>query len=203
MEIGASYVQTSIEEYDGDYGQIYKYERSDVYDVLVCPDCGKITLARYSCYLEEDQTEKPFTPQYEILYPSLDSAPRGLPAEIEKAYYAALKVRGIDANAFAVLIGRVLEMTCEDRKATGKYLNDKIADLAVKGEIPEKLVGVANSLKNLRNIGAHATLGELTPREIPILDDLCKAILEYVYSAPYLVNQAESRLAKLKRGKSE
>jgi hypothetical protein len=105
----------------------------------------------------------------------------------------------LDVNAYGVLIGRVLELICEDRNAGGTFLGERLADLAVKGEIPEKLVGVANSLRNLRNIGAHATLGELTPGEIPILDNLCRAILEYVYSAPYLVAQAEKRVEALKK----
>jgi Domain of unknown function (DUF4145) len=63
-------------------------------------------------------------------------------------------------------------------------LNKKLNDLAEKGEIPTKLVEVAHSLRKLRNFGAHASLGELTRDEIPILDDLCRAILEYVYNAP-------------------
>ena len=74
-----------------------------------------------------------------------------------------------------------------------------MADLASKGEIPTKLIGVANSLRILRNIGAHATLGELTPGELPILENLCRAILEYVYTAPFLVEEAEKRVRLLKQ----
>lgn len=75
--------------------------------------------------------------------------------------------------------------------------------LLIKGEIPKKLIGVSKSLRILRNIGAHATLGELTTDEIPILDNLCRAILEYVYSAPFLVEEAEKRVLKLKRSRSD
>jgi hypothetical protein len=94
-------------------------------------------------------------------------------------------------------------MVCEDRSAGGKDLHSKLQDLATKGEIPTKLVGVADSLRNLRNVGAHAVLGELSNAEVPILDDLCKAILEYVYSAPYLAKQAEDRLNSLKTKKTK
>ena len=74
----------------------------------------------------------------------------------------------------------------------------QLHDLAGRGEIPDKLVNVALSLKNFGNIGAHAGSGELTPAEIPILDSLSRAVLEYVYSAPELVRNAEQRLSRVK-----
>ena len=135
---------------------------------------------------------------FRYLYPASSKKPLGLSPEIQRAYDAAIKVKNIDVNAYAVLIGRVLEMVCEDRNANGKSLNDKLFDLSEKGEIPSKLVKVAESLRRLRNIGAHTGLGELTKSEEPILSSLCSAILEYVYSAPYLVQQAEDQLRKLK-----
>jgi hypothetical protein len=110
---------------------------------------------------------------------------------------AALKVKPIDSNAFAVLLGRVLELLCIDRKAIGKTLDNKLSDLATKGEIPSKLVDVAHNLRKFRNIGAHADLGELTAKEVPILDDLCRATLEYVYTAPHLAQNAENAVKAL------
>ena len=74
-------------------------------------------------------------------------------------------------------------------------------DLSRKGEIPEKLVKVADNLRHLRNVGAHADLGELTQSDEPVLSSLFNAILEYVYSAPYLVQKAEDQLKKLKESK--
>jgi len=62
-------------------------------------------------------------------------------------------------------------------------------------------VDVAAGIRKLRNIGAHADLGELTEAELPVLDGLTRAILEYVYSAPLLAREAEERLAKLKKRK--
>jgi hypothetical protein len=127
----------------------------------------------------------------------------GLPSQIQEAYELALKVRVIEPNAYAVLLGRILEMICKDRGAVGKDLHEQLNSLATKGEIPIKLVGVAQSLRQLRNLGAHASIGELTSEEIPLLDDLCKAILEYVYIAPYLAKQAENRYKILKSKKSK
>lgn len=117
---------------------------------------------------------------------------------IKDAYETSLKVRVIDANAYAVLLGRILEMVCEDRKATGSSLQKRLEDLATRGEISDRLVAVAHNLRQLRNVGAHASLVELTHDEVPILDDLCKAILEYVYSVPYLIDKAEKQIKRLK-----
>ena len=60
------------------------------------------------------------------------------------------------------------------------------------------MVHVAAGIRKLRNVGAHANLGEITEAELPVLDDLTRAILEYVYSAPLLATEAEERLASLK-----
>ncbi len=94
-------------------------------------------------------------------------------------------------------MGRVLELVCEDRQATGADLFQKLADLSKKTEIPAKLVAVADKLRIFRNFGAHASLGGLTENEVPILESLSRAILEYVYSAPFLAEQAKTALDKL------
>jgi hypothetical protein len=141
--------------------------------------------------------------KWDILYPSNSKKPLGLPKTIDTAYESALRVKPIDPNAFGVLLGRVLDLIVVDRKAEGKTLHEKLTDLASKGEIPGKLAQVATGLRQLRNVGAHAELGELTTAEVPLLEDLTRAILEYVYSAPLLVSQAEKHLQQLKRKKSK
>jgi hypothetical protein len=78
-------------------------------------------------------------------------------------------------------------------------MDKRLKSLADNGEIPVKLVDVSAGLRKLRNIGAHASLGELTETDIPVLDGLTRAILEYVYSAPLLAKDAERRFMKLKK----
>ena len=135
---------------------------------------------------------------FKILYPAAERTQKGLPLSVRKAYDAAQNVKHISVNAYGVLLGRVLEIVCEDRGATGATLDQKLKNLAEKKEIPEKLVDVATGVRQLRNIGAHASLGELTEQEIPILNDLTRAILDYVYSAPHLASVAASSLLALK-----
>jgi hypothetical protein len=202
MDIVAEYYLSMKPTYDDPFDEYYSYPRPEegyYYELLLCLACKEVTLWKYfdADYMDGDDI------RFETLYPPSVLRLHKLPPQIQQAYKIALKVRVIDANAYAVLIGRILEMICEDRQATGKNLYDKLSDLAKKDEIPEKLVGVAHSLRQLRNLGAHASRGKLTREEIPILDDLCRAILEYVYNAPYLAERAEQRLKLLKEKRAE
>ncbi len=190
MEIVSSYSTVCIHA-DEKYEE--EWEAGDVYELLLCPACLGVTLRKYFYheYMEPDDVDN------RILYPAGKDVPSGLPSRIAQAYEAATKVRGIDANAYGVLLRRLIELVCIDREAAGKTLFDKLESLAKTDEIPQKLVGVAHGLRQLGNVGAHADIGELTPAELPVLDGLCKAILEYVYSAPLLAQQVEEKLAKL------
>jgi len=185
----------SINHLDEKTGQTW--EESDCYELLKCPACNKIELRSYAWNDGMD----PWDVVYKPLYPVASKIPLGLPPEIKKAYVETLKVRNVSANAYGGLIGRVVELVCEDRRASGKDLFNKLRDLADKGEIPSKLVAVADKLRIFRNVGAHAALGELTEKEVPILESLTCAILEYVYSAPFLAEQAKNALDHLKRRK--
>lgn len=190
MEIVSTYSQVQT---IGDESLGMTWDSGDDYNLLLCPACKAVTLCTYSWH----ECDDPDDIVARILYPTANKVPAGLPGQIRTAYEAALKVKTIDANAYAVLLGRVLEMVSLNRKASGKVLQEQLTDLAKRGEIPDKLVGVAKGLRNLRNVGAHPILGELTRSEVPILENLCKAILEYVYSAPLLAQQAEDCLLQL------
>tara|TARA_R110002111_G_scaffold186936_2_gene252679 strand:- start:1414 stop:1851 length:438 start_codon:yes stop_codon:yes gene_type:complete len=136
--------------------------------------------------------------EYEILFPKDDKIPSGLPIKILNALKAAEKVKTIDVNAYAILLRRLLELVCLDRDASGDTLAQMLNDLAKKGEIPVKLVKVAKGLKDLGNVGAHASIGELSENETPIIKALTSAILEYIYSAPKLAEIAEEKLKSIK-----
>lgn len=173
----------------------FEWNEGDIYEVLVCPACDGITFRRYYWHdakMDYDDIE------HEVLYPSAAKELLGLPPAVKAGHEAAVRVRAVDANAYAVLIGRVLELVCHDRAATGRSLNEKLGDLAKRGEIPKNLVSCARHLRNMRNVGAHASVGDLTSAEVPILDDLLRSLLEYVYTAPYLAQRAEERLASVK-----
>jgi hypothetical protein len=171
------------------------WEHGTIYTILGCPNCSQVSIASSSW---DDGMEEESELSYRILYPKEDELPIGLPPQIKSGYMAAIKVKGIDANAFAVLMRRLLELVCEDRSAQGTDLFNKLSDLADKDEIPNKLVDVAHGVRSIGNIGAHAVLGEVTEKEVPILLALINAILEYVYSAPRLAQIAKDKLDNLK-----
>lgn len=194
MQIVARYSNTKYHEPEDNREP--PWEVGNIFEMLKCSACNRIELRTYhwNDWMEPWEKRK-----FETLYPAASKVPLGLPILLKPEYEAALKVKHISANAYGVLLGRILELVCEDRQAKGKDLYQKLDDLAQKDEIPEKLVGVADKLRVFRNLGAHAILGGLTEKEVPILESLCHAILEYVYSAPYLAEQAEIALRQLKR----
>ncbi|MBL7812103.1 MAG: DUF4145 domain-containing protein [Bacteroidetes bacterium] len=180
-------------EVDPEYGPITEWGTH--FSVLKCPACEKINIVSYHWH---DGMETDDEISYDFLYPQNPKYPIGLPEDILTAFKAAEKVKSIDVNAYAILMRRLLELVCLDRKATSGTLASMLKELSDKNEIPEKLVKVAVGLKDFGNIGAHAGSGNLTEKEIPIVNALCSAILEYVYSAPYLATVAENKLKSIK-----
>jgi uncharacterized protein YbaR (Trm112 family) len=173
----------------------FQWDEGPIHELLVCPACAGIVLRRQYWHDVRDPSELPC----DVLYPSVDEVPLGLPDLIRQEFEAALRVRSASPNAYGVLLGRLLELVCDDRGAKKGNLSARLKELSARGEIPQKLVEMAERLRALRNVGAHAWVGELTDAEIPILANLCRAILEYVYSAPYLVQQADRSLEEARR----
>ena len=180
--------------YDPDYGCLSAC--STTYSVLKCPACEKVNIVTYFSH-EDMESEEEIS--YEFLFPQNPSYPLGLPEKILNAYKEAEKAKTTGVNAYAVLMRKLLEMVCLDKGASSKKtLFEMLKELADKNEIPKKLVDVANGLRDFGNIGAHAGSGELTEREIPIVSALGSAILEYLYSAPYLATLAENKLESIR-----
>jgi hypothetical protein len=192
MEVVLEYSQ--VKDYEDERSGI-GWEAGPIWKFVICPACSGLNIIRLGYHSAFDPDEWSLN----VIYPIHDDISfEGLTSEVEKEYKAALKVRNISSNAYAALLGRVIDKVCIDRGAEGDSFYKRIQSLADKGEIPKRLAEMFHQLRLLRNIGAHADLGELTTEEIPILDSLCKAILEYVYTAPRLINQVEKHIQNLK-----
>ena len=187
-------VLSQVKEYEDPQGG-FPWEEGPIHELVVCPACEDILLLRH--YWHDGWDPEEFPPA-DVVYPRPSELPRGLPPEIRKQLEEALRVKKASPNAYGVLLGRLLELVCNDRGAKTGRLGDRLRELAARDEIPQKLVEVAEKLQELRHAGAHAFVGELTKAEIPILDSLCKAILEYIYSAPELLRETEQRLQVLR-----
>jgi hypothetical protein len=172
-------------------------EAGTTWEVLRCAACDDVTLRRAFWHEMMDSSEI----EWRVIYPSATTGSiEGLPQKIGRAWNAAQQVRRIDANAFAVLVRRVLDLVCEEQGANGHSLAIRLRDLASRGVIPGPLADIANNARSFGNIGAHADLGDLKPDEAALADDLCTAVLEYVYAAPLLVSRAQTALTKLGKG---
>jgi hypothetical protein len=171
------------------------YEAGLIWELVLCPNCDGINLrlVDYHTGVEPEIGRR----AAKLLYPPVIESPAGMPPAIDEAYQAALEVRHIDHNAFAVLLRKILEGVCEDKEAKGKDLYHKLNDLARREEIPSRLAEMAHGVRSLGNIGAHGTL-DLTSTEALLINDLCRAILEYVYTAPGLIERARLSLEKIK-----
>ncbi|MDP9111310.1 MAG: DUF4145 domain-containing protein [Candidatus Eremiobacteraeota bacterium] len=170
------------------------YESGTYWELLRCSACDDVTLRKLVWHEQMEVEDSDWRP----IYPSATSGSiEGLPAKIGRAWNAAQQVRRIDANAFAVLVRRVLDLVCEEQGAQGGSLARRLADLAAKGAIPGPLADIASNARTFGNIGAHADLGDLKQNEAALLDDLCTAVLEYVYAAPQLVTRAQAALTRL------
>ena len=173
------------------------WQEGPVWRLLECPACHDVTLIRY--YLDERYDPEEWDLQ--VLYPPMGKPITGLPPRLYREYSAALKLRHIDANAYANALGRVLEEVCiefGERPSKSRTVYVCLNSLADKGKLPPILASIAHNLRLFRNTGDHPTLGDLTSADVPILDELCKAILWYLYAAPQLVRKAESRIEEQK-----
>ncbi len=171
-----------------------EWSEGSYWELIECPACANILLREG--YYHEFLDDEP--PNYKYLYPSTEKKILGLPDKLSKAFEAASRVKHIDSNAYAVLLGRVLDLLCIDQSANGESLYEKLKDIADKNIIPDRLADMAHGIRQFRNIGAHANLGELTESELPILETLIRAVLEYVYAAPAMVTSVQSKIDELK-----
>lgn len=179
--------------------QVFVPPEGDVFEWLRCHSCREMTLRRFQWSVGYDMRLDEIQPV--TMYPLSTGRCGNLPPHIMSGYRAAEKVKTIDANAYGVLAGRVLDLICLDKSASGDTLNERIKSLSDNNQIPPTLTDVAHGLRSLRNVGAHADLGELSSKEIPILEGLLTALIEYLYTAPSLVAEAQARLDAVKRKK--
>lgn len=133
---------------------------------------------------------------HQLLFPYQKTLPVYIPEELRKSYGEAKRVQQISPTAFTVLIRRAMEFLCDDQKAEGKNLNEKLSSLASKNIIPKTLAEMTTVLRILGNISAHASTITIDYSDVSIIDDFFNAILEYVYIAPYKLTTYKEKLKK-------
>lgn len=162
------------------------------YFVLICDTCSEVSL-----YGNWDVSDNPFDLlEATLFYPKPKKVSDIVPKRIADAYQEASRVSKIAPNAFACMIRRALEFMCEDKKAVGNTLHEKLKDLSAKKIIPPVLAEMADIVKKLGNIGAHADATNVQRDDVETIDDFFNAVIEYVYVAPEKVGKVKKKLNK-------
>lgn len=182
--------ETEWADIDEKYG--YQPSRDTYYTVVKCNTCTTVQLFTYDEYCEDGLDEAV------LLYPTARSIPKDVPQIIAKEFAEAQKVERISKTAYAVLIGRVLERLFNDKGAVGKDLFDQIKDLSAKGIIPDTLRDMGDTLRFLRNKGAHVSDYEIEDNEVDAMRDFVITMLEYVYVAPAKLAALKAAIEKKK-----
>jgi hypothetical protein len=181
--------------------QFHSYEHpagdiSTSFETYLCPSCGKPTLIEVASetYGPAFGMEAECHIELTTLYPELPDVLAYLPDKVSVEYKSALEVKGRNNNAFAVSCGRVIEQTCDELQARGGNLYEKLENLKRRDLLPGSLVEAANGIRLLRNLGAHASLGNVSDSEAAVLYALVNGVLEYVFKGPALVSQLRALL---------
>jgi hypothetical protein len=175
------------------------HDINGTYYAAVCLTCEQVCL--YHLYdVQESGEFYPFV-EAELRYPDDGSLHNAVPEAIRNCYLEANRIRELAPNGFAVLIRRALEFLCDDQKAQGKTLSQKVAWLAKEGRMPGALGDMTAVMRLLGNIGAHASEEKILPSDALAIDGFFKSLTEYVYVAPHKLKQFEERVKEMGKPK--
>ena len=134
-------------------------------------------------------------------YPAqrIDFEPKGIPERIVKTFTEALSCHAENLHvAAAMMIRRTLEELCEEKKASGNTLKERISALQSIVVLPRELFLALDDLRLLGNDAAHVeakTYDAIGPAELEVAIALAKEVLKAVYQLDDLV----TRLRALKK----
>jgi hypothetical protein len=121
-----------VEEYEEHQDPTFPIEWSAgfIYQVLRCDSCNEVTVYQLAVHTgtDPDYTDRSYDKKFVSVRGRIS---HGLPASIHPSCDAAMRVRKIDPNAFAVLLGRVLDAICAEQ---GDTLYKRIENLGDSGE---------------------------------------------------------------------
>jgi len=148
------------------------------YYMVRCSTCGGLL-----CYVDYGAPSEHDFGEATIVWPQsrVDAA---VPRRIARIYEEALRIKRTAPNAFATQIRRALEAVCEDRDAKEGTLAKRLETLAMRGELPPLVNQLADTLRSLGNLGAHAESKCVEPWQVDTIDNLFQVVITYIYVAP-------------------
>lgn len=161
--------------------------------VAVCGTCSQV--------LVYDNIGGQWEPQQfhyaDLVYPRSGHIHYTVPKNIREAYAEAHRIKQLAPGAFAVQIRRALEAVCEDRGANKGTLQVRLKELTDAGELPAALSEAGDAVRLLGNIGAHGIGVSIHPTQALALDELFRAIVEYLYVSPYRLRKIKEQMNAL------
>lgn len=184
-------------------GAHHKTEPEDeraTYHLVACGTCGHALL--YMFEPTKYEGPKSLMPNFrldgkELVWPEANGLHRSVPGSVRTCYEEAKAIKHVAPNAFANQIRRSLEALCKDRGANQRSLFKSLKELADKGEIPPVLSEMTDVIRLLGNIGSHAADEHVGARHVDVLDDFFMAVVEYVYVAPFRIDEIKAELKRL------
>jgi len=129
----------------------------------------------------------------------LDFSLDNLPAKLQETLKEAIACHGAGAyRAAAMMVRRLLEEICEENKATGANLHQRLASLRNLVVLPQPLFDAMNELKALGNDAAHVEAKEydnIGSGEAEDSIELAKEILKALYQLKGLIARLQARKA--------
>ena len=169
------------------YGEIsfVRYTR-----VSKCAACEEVTIWGFT--QPSDQVE---SIHVQRLYP-WQRDHTALPSKVRQRLEVADRVRKLDPGLYAVAIRRMLETVFNERGAEGRDLWAKARDLASKDQLPGTIADAVSRLRDLGKYGAHDEEIEVSAKDVPMIEDLANAVLEFLYRAPAAIAALEASVTE-------
>lgn len=102
--------------------------------------------------------------------------------------------------ACAVMVGRTLEVVCQEYALGVRSMRDALTRMETNGTISKEMHEWADQLRVVRNFGAHATEEKITMEDAVEALDFLQAILEVVYDLRPKFQRMKQRRASAEPG---
>jgi hypothetical protein len=156
--------------------------------ILKCTQCG-----RPSIYRDEwDQESEKW--RAVLVYPIPTRAPGEVPPKIRYIFDTAIGALPGSPSLAAVGLRRSLEGICDDKKAQGDTLTERIAYLGANGFIPQPLAELMESSPTIRKIGSHFGNMDISRQEVDALIEYALAVFECLYIVQARIDAVRERL---------
>ena len=184
---------------------VYKKESDSIdsdsyyYDmtiVLFCPVCKSYNII--NAYWDHSYGNKSSVDEYDIyngdnveekhLYPNssnlIKEKSKFLPDTVLNNFSSSIELKNVDKESCLMKLRKTLEMICEDKKASGNNLYDKIENLSSIGVLPSTLNSASTLARKLGNIGVHDADINISKEELENVIELVEYIIRYIYVLP-------------------